>query len=378
MRRNARLPSPEEVAGQAAHDFVMAACAAPKAVLSCPRRRDGAPTVPARWLVRLEAMLAGAGARLGRHPAALWARRLDQPAGAACPVPPPAPKPPLALRPRSLRVTEIQTWLEDPYAIYAKYVLKLTALAPLEEETDAADYGMLVHDGLQRFFARHGSIWPPRADAKLREAMDAALQARRLRPALAEWWAPRLARIADWVAAEEVNRRPAAPPQRIVTESSGQWQFDPAGDGRHFTLRGRADRIDRLPDGRLAIYDYKTGAPPSQAQVDAGFAPQLPLEAAMAAAGAFAEMQGATAELIYWHLTGGYHAGEATRLFKGDADQVAAAARAAADYLAGLVLAYDDPARAYLAQPHAGRVPRFSDYAQLARVAEWTAAGDEA
>ncbi len=39
--------------------------------------------------------------------------------------------------------------------------------------------------------------------------------------------------------------------------------------------------------------------------------------------------------------------------------------------LADLVAAFDDPAQPYLSQPHPGRAPRFSDYAQLARVAEW-------
>ena len=40
---------------------------------------------------------------------------------------------------------------------------------------------------------------------------------------------------------------------------------------------GRVDRIDRLPDGGLAIVDYKTGKPPSQKAVDDGFALQLGL-----------------------------------------------------------------------------------------------------
>ena len=53
--------------------------------------------------------------------------------------------------------------------------------------------------------------------------------------------------------------------------------------GGPFTLVGRADRIERRADGRLAILDYKTGAPPSQREVDAGLAPQLLLEACMAA-----------------------------------------------------------------------------------------------
>ena len=51
---------------------------------------------------------------------------------------------------------------------------------------------------------------------------------------------------------------------------------------------------------------------------------------------------------------------------------------AARDNLGGLIDAYDQPDRCYLSQPHPARAPRFSDYAQLARVAEWAAAGEEA
>ena len=378
MRAKAGLPSPEERVGQAAHDFVMAACSADIAVLSCPRRRDGAPAVPARWLARLDAFLRGQQRVLDAHPAAEWARRLDLPDGPPRPVPPPTPRPDPKLRPRGLRVTEVQTWLEDPYAIYAKYVLGLKALDPLEQETDAAEYGSLVHAGMQHFLTENGAAWPADADARLHAAMDRALQEAGLRPALAEWWAPRLHRIADWVAATEVRRRSeVGPPVRIETEVSGRWTLAPGG--RDFVLRGRADRIEVRRDGMLAILDYKTGIVPSQKQVEAGQAPQLPLEAAMAAAGAFGvQAQGAAAELIYWRLTGGFEAGEARSLFNGDPAAVASAAATAAASLLALIVAFDDPARAYLSQPHPGRTPRFSDYAQLARVAEWSAGAEEA
>ena len=89
-------------------------------------------------------------------------------------------------------------------------------------------------------------------------------------------------------------------------------------------------------------------------------------------------LSGAAAELIYWHLTGGFEPGELRSLFKGDAAAIAAAVAAARDALGALIDAYDDPARCYLSQPHPGRAPRFSDYAQLARVAEWASAGDDA
>ncbi len=369
MRTRAGLPSPEEAIGQAAHDFVNATSAARHVVLSAPMRRDGAPAVPARWISRLVALLAGQGQTIPSHPAANWALTLDQPIGDAQPVAAPAPRPAVSLRPRQLSVTEIETWLADPYAIYAKRILRLKVLDPLEQSTDAADYGSLVHTGIQAFLRDHGTNWPPAGRALLEAAMLEALADARLRPALAEWWTPRLRRIAGWVADAEIERRGGRKIAEIGSELSGQWVL-PVGTG--FTLRGRADRIERRTDGSLAIMDYKTGVPPTQKQVDAGTAPQLLLEAAMAATGAFGPgFHGTTDELIYWHLTGGAEPGVARPLFKSNADEIAAAVADAATRLSRLIEAFDNPARAYLAQPNPGRLPRFPDYAQLARVAEW-------
>jgi ATP-dependent helicase/nuclease subunit B len=376
MRTRMGLPSPEEAVGQAAHDFIAATCAAPEVVLSCPRRREGAPAVPARWLARLDAFLGGHGTSLPVHPALAWARALDQPAGPPRAAPPPAPRPPLARRPRRLSVTEIETWLRDPYAIYARHVLGLPALDPLEQETDAADYGSLVHDGLHAFLQEAGARWPPGAAERLRHHLLAALQRAGLRPALANWWAPRLERIAGWVAETERDRRAAAPIAALWPELSGRWEL--ARPGGVFVLRGRADRIERRADGGLAILDYKTGRPPSAADVAAGLAPQLLLEAAMAQAGGFGpERVGEAAELAYWHVSGGYEPGAVVSLCKNDPTALAAAVTAAAGGLAALIDRFDDPAQAYLSQPHPGRAPRFSDYAQLARVAERSVAGEE-
>jgi ATP-dependent helicase/nuclease subunit B len=376
MRARAGLPSPEERVGQAAHDFVSAACAAPEVVLSCPRRRDGAPAVPARWLERLRAYLEGRGERLPEHPAAAWARLLDQPQGAPVPVAPPSPCPPVRLRPRRLRVTEIETVLRDPYAIYARHVLGLWKLDALDEGTDAADYGSILHDGLHRFLREHGPAWPEDAPLLLARAMDRALMERRLRPALTAWWGPRIARIAAWVAGEESKRRASRPPVAIVSEVKGAWDF--GRPGGPFTLIGRADRIERDEDGQLAILDYKTGVPPGPRYVEAGLAPQLPLEACMAEEGAFGpELRSAATELTYWHLTGGYVPGEVCSLFRGNPERIAECiATSKASFLA-LIDSFDDPARCYLSQPHPARAPRFPQYAQLARVAEWTAAGED-
>jgi ATP-dependent helicase/nuclease subunit B len=375
MRAEAGLPSPEETIGQAAHDFVATACAAPVVVLSAPRRLAGAPAVPARWLKRLEAMLSGMGRALPSHPALDWARALDQPEGAPRPVPPPSPRPAVRLRPRRLSITEIETWLADPYAIHARHVLRLAELDPLDQATDAADYGRLVHAGMQGFLDEAGAEWRPDAPVRLRVAMERALGAARLRPALANWWRPRLLRIADWIAEVESERRPALALTAVRSEVKGAWPLPgPAGP---FLLSGRADRIERRADGRLGIIDYKTGTVPAEKRVREGHAPQLPLEAAMAAAGAFGpDFTGTTAEMSYWRLRGGAEPGAVITPVT-DPDALAALIAASEASLLALIAAFDDPAKPYLARPHPGRAARDSGYGRLARMAEWAGAGEE-
>ncbi len=375
MRAAVGLPSPEETIGGAAHDFLAAAMAAPEVILSGAQRRDGAPAVPARWLTRLEAMLQGAKTSLPEYPAVAWARTLDLPAGGPKPVAPPRPCPPVALRPSRLSVTEIETWLLDPYSIYAKHILRLPALKPLDQETDAADYGMLVHHGIHLFLREHGIDWPSDAASSMRRAMQRALAEAFPRAALAAWWEPRLQRIADWIVATERQRRAAVTLTDIATEQAGL--CDIHRPGRRFRLVARADRIERRQDGTLAILDYKTGFVPSQKSVAGGMAPQLPLEAAIAAAGGFgASLQATTAELTYWQLTGGFEPGKITALFNGKDSDLQAAIETAIRGLETLIDQYDEADRCYLARPNPAWAPRFSDYAQLARVAEWSLAAE--
>jgi ATP-dependent helicase/nuclease subunit B len=332
--------------------------------------------VPARWLTRLDALLAGTGAALPSHEAVDWARGLDLPPNGPKPVSPPRPCPAVALRPSRLSVTEIETWLRDPYAIYARHILKLPALKPLDQETDAADYGTLVHHGIHLFLREHGVVWPDGADAEMRRAMRRALAESFARPALAAWWEPRLDRIAGWIVATEQRRRAGLPLAAIGTELRGSLQIQ--RPGRLFTLNARADRIERRTDGTLAILDYKTGMMPSRKDVERGLAPQLPLEAAMAAAGGFGEeLRAATAELTYWQLTGGFEPGKANVLFdKKDGDRQAVI-DAALSGLETLIDQYDRAEQCYLARPHPSLAPRFSDHAQLARVAEWSLAAED-
>ena len=143
MRQALSLPSPEEENGRKAHDFV-SFLGARRVIMTRAEKVDGVPTTPSRWLMRLEALIAGFGnvdALRPINPWLDWARQRDQ-AGQSTKAHPaakrPQPCPPVDARPRQLSVSEIETFLANPYAIYAKRILKLDDLPPLGQEPDAA------------------------------------------------------------------------------------------------------------------------------------------------------------------------------------------------------------------------------------------------
>lgn len=380
------LPLPERRIGLSAHDFTQA-FAAPEVVLTRARRVEGTPTVESRWLLRLANLIRSAGSPCldgaqppcfddadppcldGAEPWLEWQRMLDA-AEAASPAEPPAPCPPVAARPRQLSVTQIEQWMRDPYSIYALHILKLRPLDPLDADPGAADYGSFVHRALDLFLKDAQGLLPADALDRLLAAGRLALGNHFDRPGVRAFWWPRFVRIARWFLAVEQERR--ADIRSVVSEVHGRLVFDgPAGP---FALTATADRIDRLIDGRLAIVDYKTGSSPSKKEVAAGFAPQLPLEAAIAAAGCFEAVAGAPiAALEYWHLTGGEPAGKCSPA----ADNPQQLAESALAGLRQLVAVFDRPDTCYPARPRPSSAPRFSDYEHLARVREWSAVGHD-
>ncbi|NFV78640.1 double-strand break repair protein AddB [Magnetospirillum aberrantis] len=371
MRAAFGLPAPERKIGLAAHDFAMA-FAAPRVVLSRSARVDGTPTVPARWLLRLKAVMDAAGLDFGEDatPFLDWHTRLDRPEAFER-VAPPAPRPPVTARPRKLSVTEIETWMRDPYGIYAKHILGLRALDPIDADPGAAEYGSLVHAAIETFLNEISGPLPADAETRLltigREVFADVLD----RPGVWAFWWPRFVSVARWLVAHESARR--ADIARTHCEIKGALEIDaPAGP---FLLHARADRVDVLRDGTLALVDYKTGQPPSPREVAAGYAPQLPLEAAIARFGGFEGVAPAeVARMLYWRLKGGADGGEE----KSAGDNPRQLTDQAIEGLKALVATFDDERTPYGARPHPDRAPKYSDYQHLARIREWSTAAEDA
>lgn len=375
MRDRFGLPRPEWRTGLSAHDFAQAFCA-PEVVITRAERVEGAPTVPSRWLLRLETVMRAGGLDPAEWQARGlhwldWAQGIDRPARIE-PAPRPAPRPPVAARPRRLSVTKIEKWMRDPYAIYAEHVLGLRALDPLDADPGAADYGSLVHKALETFILRHPDALPADPLEALLAIGREVFEAHMAQPGVWAFWWPRFESVARWFVAQEAARRPHL--HTPFVERKGSFTFD--APGGPFTLTATADRIDLLHDGSLAILDYKTGMPPSPKEVAAGYAPQLPLEAVIAERGGFEGVPARpVSALTYWRLKGGDAGGEDRPAHKDKTPHDLAAEALAG--LQALVRVFDDADTPYEARPHPDFAPAYSDYLHLARVKEWASGGGD-
>jgi ATP-dependent helicase/nuclease subunit B len=380
MRHQLGLDLPERRVGLSAHDFAQL-LGADEVILSHAAKVGGAPSVASRFLHRLEAVAGEARWDAAKTAGAKYlhfAHELDRPAKVE-PIPQPMPKPPRAARPTKLSVTAIEDWLRDPYTIYAKYILKLAPLDPVDMPLSAADRGSAIHDALGDFTQTFAADLPNDPAGALRRIGERHFAPLMERPeARALWW-PRFLRIASWFAGWERERRLNV--KTIDAEIRGEIPIA-LDNGRTFCLSARADRIEHRTDRTFAILDYKTGAPPTGKQVRLGLSPQLTLEAAILREGGFANIPAgaSVSELLYVRLSGNNPPGKSIllelKLNKGDPPQLPDdAADEARRKLEALIRAFDNEEQAYPSLVLSMWASRYGRYDDLARIKEWSAGG---
>lgn len=372
MRKALGLPPPERRIGLSAHDFAQAACA-PEVYMLHSDRREGSPAVESRWLWRLKTLAKGAGVDLpDRAELRHWARGLDAADGYR-PAERPHPSPPIAARPNRLAVTRIEALTRDPYAVYARDILRLYPLDRPDAPVEARARGTAIHAAFEQFALKFPTELPPDTAARFK-----ALYLRALRDAGAP--ASAMAReealateAAVWVAELEAQRRAGG--VELLIEAYGETPLR-IGE-RTILLTAKADRIELDRHGKAHILDFKTGAPPSEKTVKAGFSPQLTLTAAILARGGFEKARGYTpGELLYLRVSGRKPAGEQIPAVK-DASTEELAAKAMEGVMT-LLARYEDPAQPYLSRTAPQFVKTYaSDYDHLARVYEWSTSGED-
>ncbi len=366
LRQRAGLLLPERRIGLAAHD-VQQAITASEVVLSRAIRDSESQTVPSRWLNRLVNLLEGLpgeGAEAldsMRERGNRWleiALRLDRPESKIPGAKRPAPRPPVENRPTEITITEVERLIRDPYSVYARRILGLRALDPLHHVPDAPMRGTVIHRIVERF-ADDGPIVDLAAGrVRLLRIADEILADEVAWPATRRLWRAKLAGIADWFIAGEIERRAGARP--VALERAGAFPLPNTG----VTLNGKIDRVDRRDDGTLVVYDYKTGAPPSAKQ-QTHFNKQLPLSAVLIENGAVKDLEAATvAEVAYIGL--GANPRLVSRNLESDETQKTL------DELEILLESYQSPKQGYLSRRAMATVNYGGDFDHLARFGEWS------
>ncbi len=365
MRHDAGLLLPERRIGLSAHDFQQAV-AAPEVWLTRAIRSDDAQTVASRWVNRMMNLMEGLPDQGG--PAALqdmrargdaWLRRVGL---VEAPVERrvakrPSPRPPVAVRPKQLSVTEIKRLIRDPYAIYARHVLGLRPLDSLMRAPDALLRGIVTHDVLEAFVKGLQDAPERLSETHLLALAENVLSEHVPWPEIRVLWQARLARAAGWIVSSERARRAMALP--VAFERKGAATLPELG----FTLTVKADRIDQDTSGALHIYDYKTGRLPTKEE-QRFFDKQLLLEAAMAERGAFDGLEPApVAQAAYIGV------GSATKEQPAPLDEEPA--KMVWQEFEALIRVYFSPDQGYTARRAMFKDTDPGDYDQLARFGEW-------
>ena len=299
--------------GYAAHDFT-SLLGAPKRLSHARRedrrRADGALALAAAACRRCLAGLGFHEALQPRAAVAGWARARDAWPIRGSRMRAPEPRPPLALRPRKLSVTRIERWIANPYAIFARRILKLEALPPLGPTPTRRCAA-----------ASCTSAWP--VCRKLSRASCRPIRRPNCSGSPVTCWPTRpdiRASPLSGCRASSASRTGSPTPsqgagaRRDAHRRRGRRQArrSPAPAGP-FTLTARADRIDIERKRSSSSPTTRPGnAADRPSASTTGEAPQLPLEAAiaMAEAGFAGISPGAVTELRYIRASGGEPPGE--------------------------------------------------------------------
>lgn len=365
MKKDFGFSLPEKAIGILGADLC-GFLAVPQVVITRADRVDGVPMKKSRWLLRFETVLKAMQSdilKITDTGFSSLANRLDTP-NTYTPIKAPAPCPPLFARPRRLSASGVDLLIQDPYSVFAKYILKLYPLDDLDQEKDQRDYGTLIHAIIEDFNNMYPAELPENPLDVLITLGKKHFDDFDISPDLEAFWWPKFLKTAEWIIQQEKDYRHSV--KLVHNEIKGEISYNlPNGP---FTFTAKADRIDELKDGCLNILDYKTGKIPSSKEVQSGHALQLPLEGLIASKGHFETIANTNVQkLIYWHL------GNSVLEITPQNDDIL---QRTEEYLLKLVETFDFETTPYHSRPIPKFIPKNSDYEHLARIREWSVQED--
>lgn len=364
MRREIALMPHDRRVGQTAHDFI-GLFSAPEVIMTRSLKKAGTPTIAARWLEKLDALMTMKGDKThlnSKNDMAAYAKILDH-VDSIKPIDPPLVKTTVSQRPTTLSVSTLESFLSDPYTLYAKEILKLKHLRELDEDPTVADRGTIIHRILEKIVMHNLQ----NIDDVLQIADKELFALKETYPMIYEIWRPRVHKMLVHFLTEEALRR--ADIDKTFTEKNAKWNVK--GSTRQYTITAKADRIDVLKNKTVEVIDYKTGTVPIFPEMVSGEAPQLPIEGVMIEEGLFDGVAAVkNPALSFWRLS--HRTAQAEKITYTD-DKIEGLLHLTRNGIKGLLEILDDPATLFYASPLPDYAQQYNDYIHLSRLKEWIA-----
>ena len=363
MREKLGLPPQEQKIGLMAHDFIQL-CHADEVILTRSNKVDGKPTLPSRWLLRLDAVLKALKLNqyiIPKYPWQEWAEALSTVNMDSCNISRESnvendlALPPIEARPRQFSITHIESLMRDPYSIYAAKILDLKPLQTIDQDPTLADFGQFIHESLEEYNNHYQNIPTNKRLEILLSIGEKNLTSVKEHPAIFAFWWPRFERVAKWFVEYDTKRRDNL---NISIHAEKQGHYEIPSTRGNIEIIGRADRLEIDRKNNLYLIDYKTASAPTTKDVRLGISPQLALQALLF------EKEGTISELSYWKLSGGKNPVEIVTI-----PEPSLRVEQAKEGLIKLFMHFDDPTTSYLSEPNPQQKPRFNDYRHLARKA---------
>jgi ATP-dependent helicase/nuclease subunit B len=334
--------------GQNAYDFCNY-LSNKSVVMSRSKSRNGAVLIESAFLLKFKTICKKIGANLQNGEEYFLELKMLNSAP-TLKIKAPDPKPKIEFRPQKISITEISKLLTNPYAIYAKKILKLKELQKIDFEPSYAEFGSFIHKALEEF-VKNPQI---KNFSEIFEKYFISKEAKLV-------WFPKFEKIfSDFISENEKFLK-----NKTFTEIPVKLQLEKV------LISGKIDRVILDEENNLEIFDYKTGQPPSKKSVFAGKEPQLTLAALILIYGTIeSELKNVDLSQIkslnYWKLSSS-SISKITQISKKN-EEIQILLAAAKSGLEKLFEFFSDEENGYIAT---AIEDKFNEYEHLMRVEEW-------
>lgn len=278
MRIKAGLPDPEQFIGQHAYDFYSHLFHG-EVYMTRSKKANGTQMTESRWISQLKACLHSLPSQAmesiyqkGRM-YSQWNHKFCNTAlniKKNCPQEDSSPGVSKQLLPQELSPSSIRILLKNPYQFYARYILHLKPLKPLENTTSSAStYGLILHSLLENLLPvlRIQDNKAPLISQDIFIQKFLAQVKRLLYSQHPEdycmyvLWEKNFSNLAEKFYTEEKDNFHI----KSITETKGRYPYT-LEDGSSVTFSARMDRVD-YGSNILQVMDYKTGEKPKKINI---------------------------------------------------------------------------------------------------------------